>query len=152
MHELVCWNSTEPVCITFQRMFVRARCSDKSLPGLTNRPLQTVTPLLLHCIASRNYLRSCVRGITQTNPNYKWRATGWTARVRFPAWQDYLFSTASRLALRPVQPPIRWVPGASSPGIKRPGREADHSPPPSEEVKNGGAVPSRPHMSSWRGA
>jgi hypothetical protein len=32
-------------------------------------------------------------------------------------------------------PPIQWVPGDLSPGLKRPGREADHSPPTSAEVK-----------------
>jgi hypothetical protein len=32
-------------------------------------------------------------------------------------------------ALGPTQPPIQWVPGALSLGVKRPGREADHSPP-----------------------
>jgi len=47
-----------------------------------------------------------------------------------------LFSTASRTALGPTQPPIQWVPGALSLGVKRPGREADHSPPPGTEVKN----------------
>jgi hypothetical protein len=31
--------------------------------------------------------------------------------------------------------PIQWVPGALSLGAKRPGREADHSPPSSVEVK-----------------
>jgi hypothetical protein len=36
----------------------------------------------------------------------------------------------------PTQPPIQWVSGAISPGLKRQGREADHSPPPSAEVKN----------------
>jgi hypothetical protein len=30
---------------------------------------------------------------------------------------------------------INWVPGDLSPVIKRPGREADHSPPTSAEVK-----------------
>jgi hypothetical protein len=35
----------------------------------------------------------------------------------------------------PHQPPIQWVPGALSPGAKRPGREVDHSPPNSAEVK-----------------
>jgi hypothetical protein len=30
---------------------------------------------------------------------------------------------------------IQWVPGALSLGVKRPGREADHSPPSSAEVK-----------------
>jgi hypothetical protein len=34
-----------------------------------------------------------------------------------------------------TQPPIQWVPGALSLGIMRPGREADHSPPSSAEVK-----------------
>jgi hypothetical protein len=34
-----------------------------------------------------------------------------------------------------TQPPIQWVPGALSLGIKRPGRETDHSPPSSAEVK-----------------
>jgi hypothetical protein len=46
-----------------------------------------------------------------------------------------LFTTVSRTALRPTQPPIQWVPGAPSLGIKRPGSEADHSPPSSAEVK-----------------
>jgi hypothetical protein len=33
------------------------------------------------------------------------------------------------------KPPIQWVTGALSLGVKRPVREADHSPPPSAEVK-----------------
>jgi hypothetical protein len=41
----------------------------------------------------------------------------------------------SRPALGPTQPPIQWVSGALSPGVKRPGREADHSHPASAEVK-----------------
>jgi hypothetical protein len=47
-------------------------------------------------------------------------------------------TTASRLALGPTQPPIQWIPGVLSPGIKQlvPGHEADHSPPSSAKVKN----------------
>jgi hypothetical protein len=41
----------------------------------------------------------------------------------------------SRLALGSTQRPIQWVPGAPSPWAKRPGREVDHSPPTSAEVK-----------------
>jgi hypothetical protein len=41
---------------------------------------------------------------------------------------------------------------ASCPGSKAAGREADHSPPSSADVKNGGAIPPLPHMSSWHGA
>jgi hypothetical protein len=48
----------------------------------------------------------------------------------------FLFTTASRMALGPTQPPIQWVPGFLSLRVKRPGREADHSPPSSTEVKN----------------
>jgi hypothetical protein len=47
----------------------------------------------------------------------------------------FLFTTASRTALGPTQPPIQWVPGALSLWVKRPGREADYSPPSSAEVK-----------------
>jgi hypothetical protein len=47
----------------------------------------------------------------------------------------FLFTIASRTALGPTQPPIQWVPGALSLVVKRPGREADHSPPSSAEVK-----------------
>jgi hypothetical protein len=47
----------------------------------------------------------------------------------------FLFNAASRRALGPTQPPIQWVPGAPSLGVKRPDREADHSFPSSAEVK-----------------
>jgi hypothetical protein len=58
------------------------------------------------------------------------------SRVQFPAGAgDFLFITASRTALGPTQPPIQWVPRALSLGVKRPGREIDHSPPSSAEVK-----------------
>jgi hypothetical protein len=42
-----------------------------------------------------------------------WYCMGWTAGVLFPAAaRDFFFySTASRLALGPIQPPIQWVPG-----------------------------------------
>jgi hypothetical protein len=56
----------------------------------------------------------------------------------------FLFSTATRPALEPTQPPIRCVLAAVSPGVTRQGREADHSPPSNAEVKNGGATPPFP--------
>jgi hypothetical protein len=40
------------------------------------------------------------------------------------------------VALGLAQGPIQWVPGSLSPGIKRPWREADHSPPSVAEIKN----------------
>jgi len=48
-------------------------------------------------------------------------------------------------ALGPTQSPIQWVPpGAISPGVKRPRREADHSFPSSSEVKNAWSYTSTP--------
>jgi hypothetical protein len=48
------------------------------------------------------------------------------------------------MALGPTQPPIQWVPGASSLGVKRPGREVDHSAPSGAEVKNAWSYTSTP--------
>jgi hypothetical protein len=42
----------------------------------------------------------------------------------------------SRLALGSTQPPIQWVPGVLSLGVKWQGCEADHLLPSSAEVKN----------------
>jgi hypothetical protein len=53
-------------------------------------------------------------------------------------------TTACRTALGSTQPPIQWVPGALSLGVKRPGREADHSPPSNTEVKNACSYTSTP--------
>jgi hypothetical protein len=44
-------------------------------------------------------------------------------------------SMSSRPILGSTQPPIERVPGALSSGVKLPGREADHSPPATAEVK-----------------
>jgi hypothetical protein len=41
----------------------------------------------------------------------------------------FLSFIASRTALGLAQPPIQWITGALSPGVKLPGREDDHSAP-----------------------
>jgi hypothetical protein len=48
----------------------------------------------------------------------------------------FLLDTTSRPALGPTQPPTQRIPGALSVGVKRPEREADHSPPSSARSKN----------------
>jgi len=63
----------------------------------------------------------------------------WATRPGFEYWrvmEIFLFATGSTLALGPIHPPVHWVWGALSPGVKRPGREAGHSPPASAEAKN----------------
>jgi hypothetical protein len=58
------------------------------------------------------------------------------SRVRFPAGTGN-FSLHHRVQNGSAsQPPIQWVLGALSLGVKRPRREADHSPPSSAEVTN----------------
>jgi len=63
------------------------------------------------------------------------------------------YATESRPALGSTQPHIQWVPGSLSLGVKWPGREADHLPPSSAEVKEWVELylhsPGRP---SWRSA
>jgi hypothetical protein len=79
----------------------------------------------------------------------------WAAQLGFHSQQKqeiFLYCTASRPALGLTHSPIQCVPGALSPGVKQPRREADHSPPSSAEVKNGGAIPPLPHVFSYLGA
>jgi hypothetical protein len=64
----------------------------------------------------------------------------------------FLFSIVFRLALGPTQPPAQWERGDFSPDVKRPGREADHLPPSTAEVKNGEAITPLSHLSSWHNA
>jgi hypothetical protein len=56
-------------------------------------------------------------------------------RVRVPVDPKIFSSTSSRLAPGSTQLPIQLVPGALSPGVKRPGLEADHLPLTSAKVK-----------------
>jgi hypothetical protein len=71
----------------------------------------------------------------------------------FESWQGLrilLFTTKSRPALGPTQPPIQGVPGALSLRVKRPGREADHLHLVARSRMRG-AIPPLPNTSSWRG-
>jgi len=56
----------------------------------------------------------------------------------------FLFATASRPVLGPIQPPIQWSLRAISPEVRQPGREADNSPPFCAEVKNEWSYTSTP--------
>jgi hypothetical protein len=60
----------------------------------------------------------------------------------------FLYFTALGPVLGTTQPLIQWVPGYISPVVKRPGREAEYSPPSRAEVKQSGAIPSLSNTSS----
>jgi hypothetical protein len=64
----------------------------------------------------------------------------------------FLYSTESKPPLGPIQLPSQEVTGSYILGIKRPWREAHHTPPSRAEVKNDVATPPFPHTFSWRGA
>jgi hypothetical protein len=80
-------------------------------------------------------LKKCRDSSVGMLPDYGLDGRG--SRVRFPAGVGN-FSLHHRVqnGLGPTQPSIQWVQGAFSLGVKRPGHEADHSPPSSAEVKN----------------
>jgi hypothetical protein len=50
--------------------------------------------------------------------------------------RDFFFNPTSKTALRPTQPPIRWVARIQSPGLQRTDRETDSLPQSTAEVKN----------------
>jgi hypothetical protein len=64
-------------------------------------------------------------------------------RFRFPAMQDLslLHSVQTATGAHPASYPV------GTEGVKLPEREADHSPPSSAQVKNGGTIPPLPHTS-----
>jgi hypothetical protein len=89
-------------------------------------------PLLFtNCSQSQSQSYFATGGLPPVSSS--WRQAPWEP------WPVFLFSNEhfllSRSVLGSTQPPIQWVPGTLSPGVKRQGREADHSPPGSAEVK-----------------
>jgi hypothetical protein len=88
------------------------------------------------------------RGTGGKKVEYHWTRL-WTGRPGFNTRQGqgiFLFATTvSRPILEPIQP-IKWELGALSPRVKRPAREADHSPPSSAEVKNAWSYTSTPYV------
>jgi hypothetical protein len=81
-------------------------------------------------------------------------ATDWMIGGSSPGrdWEFFSLPPRSDRLWGPSQPPIRWVPGAPSLGVKRSWCEADHSPPSSAEVKAARSYTSIPNAPSWRGA
>jgi hypothetical protein len=77
-------------------------------------------------------------------------ATGWTIGVLgFDSCQGlriFLFTTVFRPTLGFTQPPIQWVSGVLSLGVKRPWPEADHSPISSAEFKKEWSYTSTPQI------
>jgi hypothetical protein len=74
------------------------------------------------------------------------------SRVRFSAGAGNFSHHCIQNGSGPTQPPIQWVPGALSLGVKWPVREAYHSPPSSAEVKEKVELYLHsPNTPSWHG-
>jgi hypothetical protein len=82
----------------------------------------------------------------------KLRARRPRVRVRFPIGESD-FSVLHNVQTGSGAHPASYTAGtgAVSPGIKRQGREADHSVPSRSKIKNSGAIPPLPRTSSWHG-
>jgi hypothetical protein len=81
---------------------------------------------LKQCICLLNLIRDIDSGAGIA----QWYSAGLQADRGFESRQGlgiFLFTTVSRPALGPIQPPIQWVTGALSLGVKRPERETGHS-------------------------
>jgi hypothetical protein len=103
------------------------------------RARQCVNTLFVH---SQNLVFIEDEGVWKWDPGWRSRYSDWlrAGRTRDGSSspgrvKKFLFSTSFRPGMGPTQPPIQWVPGALFSGVKRPGREADHSAPTTAEVK-----------------
>jgi hypothetical protein len=94
------------------------------------------------CNSNKKTILYLLSNLSDVAPGYGLDGWGFESRQGLGI---FLSTTASRPTLGPTQPSIHWVPGALSLGIKRPGYEADHSPPSNGEVKNALSC-------SWRGS
>jgi hypothetical protein len=80
---------------------------------------------------------------------------GWTTEdSRFDSWKEqgiFCSSQGPNQLIVPTWTSVQWVPESLSREVRRLGREADHLPSSSAEVKNVGAIASLPHSSLWGG-
>jgi hypothetical protein len=141
------WVNSKWVPCSVKRVFiVEHRTSiDLIKPDVTGLSESSITQYFMSVLYDIHIFRRW-NNIVDTATGYGLDNRGVGVRVPVGA---RIFSKSSRLALGSTQPPIQWVPGTLSPGVKRQGREADQSPPTSAEVKK---IYPLPHTPSWRSA
>jgi hypothetical protein len=81
------------------------------------------------------------------------RAIDWIAKVLLPERaRNFSLIYSLQTDSGPTSPPVEWAPGTLSPGVKRQGREADHSHSSSAELENDRAILPLPPTFTWCGA
>jgi hypothetical protein len=103
-------------------------------------------------VARKRILKLLKRGIYLNNSYIYMTHYGLHGPSRFPALQNFtlLHSVQTESGAHPASYPIAI--DVLSSGVKRPGREADHSPPLTTKGKNGGDITPLLHTSSWHSA
>jgi hypothetical protein len=120
-------------------------------PPDTTQARKICTNLPCHLLSSFVYVPSlfdalllytptfrCFYGPAKSSSSAFRLATGWTTEGPCSSSggvKNVRFSISPRPVLGPTQPPIQWLPGALSQGVKQPGQEADRSLPVSAEIK-----------------
>jgi hypothetical protein len=99
---------------------------------------------LLTCI------RKCTRGPICSARG--WKIEGSEFESRWGQEFSILQIVQNGSEVHPTSYPMSTGGGSVSPGVKRPGREVDHSPQTSAEVKKMWIYTSTPHTPSWRSA
>jgi hypothetical protein len=120
----VCVPPLMSVCSVVRTAFCHMK-AERMSSAINEVPLSSLAQN--HASANRDSVVGIATGYGLDKPRGRSLSPG---RVK-----NFLFSMSFRPTLGSTQPPIHWVPGALSPGVKRPEREADHSPPASAEVK-----------------
>jgi hypothetical protein len=111
------WVQSKPFHIIFLRLFL-----------ILSSRLRLGLPSGLFRFSDENFYAFIISLICAVAQSVQRWATCWTIGVlgfdsRWGLW-IFIFTTASRTALGPTQPPTQWVSGALSLGVKRLGREA----------------------------
>jgi hypothetical protein len=125
------WNGT-PVLLLF------SVCKISLVPSTVRGSVQRCVLLVFRTIVHRDVtLVHFANQYCKTRSRYSdWlQARRPRGRSSSPGRVKNFLFTSSRPGLASTEPPVQRVPGILSPGLKRAGHEADHSPPASAKVK-----------------
>jgi hypothetical protein len=140
---LKCW-STNTLSTSLNTVYLCFYCLHNNVPVTLLTDVYSCNNEMRHFFNLDLILYSSGARIAQWATGYRLDDRGGGGLESRQGMGIFPFTTTTRLVLGHTQPPIQWIPGAISLGVKRPGREAVHSPPSSSEVKNAWSYTSTP--------